>query len=405
MPYQSFRPAGRTSPSRHFSPKKYGGNRGGGSRGGNKQYIDPAKFIQVAAPKVEADVFKPTHSFSDFQLNTSLQFNLSAKGYVTPTPIQDQAIPAALEGKDIIGIASTGTGKTAAFALPILNKLITNRDSRALIVAPTRELAEQIEQECKAFGKGTGLLGVLLIGGTNMGNQLRVLKQHPQIVIGTPGRIKDHMERGSLKLHLFDNVVLDEVDRMLDMGFIKDVTDILAATNPKRQAMFFSATMDGKVRTLIDGFTSDPVTISLKASSSSENVHQDVVRYGGNGEKLQKLHDILLSENVSKVIIFDETQRSVERLEKELSVRGFSSGAIHGGKSQGQRKRALASFKNNDISILVATDVAARGIDVSDITHVVNYSTPNNYEDYIHRIGRAGRAGRVGYALTFIPHN
>jgi superfamily II DNA/RNA helicase len=402
MPYQSFRPAGRSN-ARHFAPKKYGGNRSGGNRG-NKQYIDPAKFVQAAAVKVEAEAFKPTHSFADFQFNASLQHNLSAKGYVTPTPIQDQAIPAALKGQDIIGIASTGTGKTAAFALPILNKLISSRDHRALIVAPTRELAEQIEQECKAFGKGTGLLGVLLIGGTNMSNQLRTLKQHPQIVIGTPGRIKDHMQRGSLQLHRFNIVVLDEVDRMLDMGFIKDVTDILAGTNPERQAMFFSATMEHKVRGLIDGFAKEPHIVSLKASSTSENVHQDVVRYGASSEKLQKLHDILLSENVSKVIVFDETQRNVERLEKELSVRGFSSGAIHGGKSQGQRKRALASFKNNDISILVATDVAARGIDVSDISHVINYSTPNNYEDYIHRIGRAGRAGRVGYALTFIPH-
>jgi superfamily II DNA/RNA helicase len=385
-------------PSRHYQSRPPRNN-GGGNR---KKYIDPAKFVQAATIQ-ESVAYVPTHSFDDFSLHQILKTNLGAKGYVTPSPVQDQAIPAALEGKDIIGIASTGTGKTAAFALPILHKLLIDRESKSLIVAPTRELAEQIEQEFKALSRGSNLSTVLLIGGTNMGGQLRNLRQRPQIVVGTPGRIKDHLERGSLQLDRFNLVVLDEVDRMLDMGFVHSVTEILSKVSPERQLMFFSATMDPKVRNLIGSFSSDPHTVSLKASATSENVHQDVVTYNTSKDKLDKLHDLLISEKVAKVIVFDETQRNVERLDKELSVRGFSTGAIHGGKSQGQRKRALASFKNNEISILVATDVAARGIDVSDITHVINYSTPNDYEDYIHRIGRAGRAGRIGYALTFIP--
>jgi superfamily II DNA/RNA helicase len=400
----SYHSHGPYSPRSSRGRRNSGAYRRGPSRSSNrsrKQYIDPARFVRAATASSE-EVYEPRNRFSDFALDKRLQSNLQAKGYVFPSPIQDQSIGAALNGQDIIGIASTGTGKTAAFALPVLNKLLGRRESKAIIVAPTRELAEQIEQEFRALYKATGLVSVLLIGGTNMGGQLRSLRQRPRIVIGTPGRIKDHLQRRSLRLDSFDMVVLDEVDRMLDMGFVKDVTEIVKSTSPRRQSMFFSATMDHKVRTLINNLTNDPHTVSLKASSASANVHQDVVRYGAEADKLAKLHDILISEAATKVIVFDETQRRVERLDRELNARGFSSGAIHGGKSQGQRKRALASFKNNDISILVATDVAARGIDVVDITHVINYATPNDYDDYIHRIGRTGRAGRVGYALTFI---
>ncbi len=369
----------------------------------NGQYIDPIRFVQKATI-AEQIAYVPTNAFADFALHPLLQTNLAAKGYILPSPIQDQAIPAALNGSDIIGIASTGTGKTAAFALPILTKLMADRSSSALIIAPTRELAQQIEQECKQLAKGSGLFGTLLIGGTSMGTQLRDLKQNPRIIIGTPGRIKDHIKRGTLQLSTVDTVVLDEVDRMLDMGFVHDVTEILSHARPNRQSLFFSATIDGPVRRLIDGFTSDPLMISLKASATSENVHQDVVRYNGNMEKIDKLHDVLNEGNVSKVIVFDETQRSVERLYVELKGRGFSVESIHGGKTQGQRQRALGRFKQNEVTVLVATDVAARGIDVADITHVINYSVPKMYDDYIHRIGRAGRAGRTGYALTFVPH-
>jgi superfamily II DNA/RNA helicase len=393
--------------SRPSSVAKRHGRNGQSSRNNKRgkmgEYIDPSRFIK-AATAVEAEAYQPTHSFADFDLLPLLKENLSKKGYVTPSPIQDQAIPAALEGRDIIGIASTGTGKTAAFALPVLQKLIFEPQSCALIIAPTRELAQQIEEECKVLAKGSGLFGTLLIGGTSMGNQLRDLRQSPRIVIGTPGRIKDHLQRGTLRLTRFNMIVLDEVDRMLDMGFVHDVTEILSQTSPERQSFFFSATMDDKVRRLINTFTNEPFTVSLKASSASESVHQDVVRYQTSSDKIDKLHTLLIDEKVTKVIVFDETQRSVERLSLELISRGFSAESIHGGKTQGQRQRALAKFKQNQINILVATDVAARGIDVADITHVINFSIPKAYDDYIHRIGRAGRAGQIGHALTFVAH-
>ncbi|MCA9330452.1 DEAD/DEAH box helicase [Candidatus Saccharibacteria bacterium] len=368
---------------------------------GRGQYINPSRFVRAARPN-EVEEYQATHQFSDFAMHPKLLTNLSAKGYVTPSPIQDQTIPLGLDGQDVIGIANTGTGKTAAFAVPVLTRLMNDRDSRALIVAPTRELAEQIQDECRSIARGSGLFGALLIGGSSMGKQLTDLKHRPRIVIGTPGRIKDHLERGTLQLERFNMVVLDEVDRMLDMGFLPDMTDILKQLAGERQSFFFSATMDTRVRNLIATFSQNPVTVSVKTSDTSDNVHQDVVHYTGNSDKMDKLHTILNDESVEKVIIFDETQRGVERLGNELMERGFKADAIHGGKTQGQRQRALRRFKKSEVNILVATDVAARGIDVADITHVVNYGLPQTYEDYTHRVGRAGRAGRIGFALTFV---
>lgn len=380
----------------------YGSRRPSQNRNKNrKQYIHPAKFIKPAKP-VELEAYEPTHKFNDFNIHQLIKENIKAKGYIDPSPIQDQAIPYALQGKDVIGIANTGTGKTAAFAIPLLDRLINDRSSRAIIVAPTRELAQQIEDECKTFARKSGLNGVVLIGGAPMGKQLRGLRDNPNVVIGTPGRIKDHLERGSLDLSSFNIVVLDEVDRMVDMGFINDMRLILGKLAPSRQSLFFSATIDAKINTLIQTFMDNPVTVSVKQGDTSDNVDQNVVRYNSTSDKISLLHNLLVDTNVKKALIFDDTQRSVEKLSKELSGRGFKTGAIHGGKTQGHRQRSLNNFRDNQITVLVATDVAARGIDVSDITHVINYSTPSSYEDYIHRIGRAGRAGRIGNALTFI---
>jgi superfamily II DNA/RNA helicase len=405
MPYQTQRRSfNRTNTSRRPG-QSFGGsgrrNTGGSRRGPKKDYIHPSRFVQVAK-SVEREEYVATHQFVDFQVSDLIKANLTAKGFVTPSPIQDQAIPVILTGCDLIGIANTGTGKTAAFGIPIINKLMLLPGSRVLIMAPTRELAQQIEQECKEIGKGSRLKGAVLIGGASMGPQLRDLRDNPQIVIGTPGRIKDHMERGTLKLTGFDTVILDEVDRMLDMGFINDMTEILKAMPAERQSLFFSATMDRKVRDLIDRFANEPVSISVKQGETSENVHQDIVAYQTSSDKIAQLHNILADQAVTKAIIFDDTQRSVERLSNELIERGFKADAIHGGKNQGQRQRALQKFKKSDISILVATDVAARGIDVTDISHVINFSTPQSYDDYVHRIGRAGRAGKIGHALTFV---
>lgn len=388
--YKSSRsPYSKPQNQRRKAPSKHG------------QYIDPARFVKVAKPTTAED-YTPENMFADFKVDARLHANIAAKGYVAPTPIQDKTIALGLAGKDVIGIASTGTGKTAAFAVPILHQLMSDKVSRALIVAPTRELAQQIEEEARSLGKGGGFTGALLIGGSAYGPQLHDLRANPRIVIGTPGRIKDHIERRTLDLGRFNIVVLDEVDRMLDMGFVDDVRLLLKQLAEQRQSFYFSATMDTRVNNLISTFSPDAETISIKTSDTSDNVHQDVVRYAGRTDQQEKLHDILIHPDTQKVIVFDETQRGVERLEKDLSERGFHVEAIHGGKSQGQRQRALKRFKNNDVKILIATDVAARGIDVADITHVVNYSQPHTYDDYVHRVGRAGRAGRTGYALTFV---
>lgn len=365
------------------------------------EYIDPSKFIKAATNTTHAP-YEPTNTFADFTINEIIQKNLANNGYTSPSPIQDQAIQFGVDGHDIVGVANTGTGKTAAFAIPIIHNAMRFSDAFALIVAPTRELAQQIEQEAKKIGRNSGLYSALLIGGMPMGPQLGQLRANPQIVIGTPGRIKDHIERGSLPISKFNMVVLDEVDRMLDMGFLPDVTTILKCASQDRQNYFFSATLDPRVKGLITQFAPKHITVSVKTAPTSENVDQNVVHYSTSTHKIEKLHDILISHEEIKVIVFDETQRNVERLSEELQTRGFSAISIHGGKTQGQRKRALDEFKANKARILVATDVAARGIDVKDITHVINYSLPQTYDDYVHRIGRAGRAGKTGYALTFI---
>ncbi|HVU59395.1 MAG TPA: DEAD/DEAH box helicase [Candidatus Saccharimonadales bacterium] len=361
--------------------------------------INPARFVKPARA-VQAEVYVPLHSFETFGLQQLLLRNIQARGFTAPSPIQDQAIPYGLAGQDVIGVANTGTGKTVAFALPILQHLLQNPAAQALVLAPTRELAAQIEDECRLLAKGSGLYGVLLIGGTSMGTQLRRLQDRPQLVIGTPGRVKDHLTRGTLDLSGFTACVLDEVDRMLDMGFVNDIRWILGRLPDARQSLFFTATLNASVTAIIREFAREPVTISVSNGDTTENVAQDIVRYSGTAEQLERLHDLLLG--APKALVFDETQRKVERLGKELAARGFAVDAIHGGKTQGQRQRALTRFRAGEVTVLVATDVAARGLDIRDVTHVINFSTPHSYDDYIHRIGRAGRAGNQGYAFTFV---
>ncbi len=371
-------------------------------RGPKKENIHPSKFVKAAVVTKKEEVYVAKNTFADFKVVPILARNIAARKFVTPSPIQDQSIPVSLEGGDIIGIANTGTGKTVAFGIPVIDRLLRNKQSKVIVMAPTRELAGQILDEVRTLTRSTGLKTVLLIGGSPMYAQLRDLKHRPQIIIGTPGRIKDHLERKSLNLLEFDTVVLDEVDRMLDMGFVNDMRAILGKMKKQRQSYFFSATMDPKVRSLISEFSHDAVTVSVKTGDTSDNVEQSVVQYKSLEEKMEKLQEILKSSEGNKVLIFDETKRGVERLSKSLAMRGFKTESIHGDKSQGQRQRALLNFKRNKARIMIATDVAARGIDVPDITHVINYATPQSYADYVHRIGRAGRAGRTGQAMTFV---
>ena len=400
MPYKTNTYTRRPHGGRPYTRQHFNGSAQPARRGPKKQYIDPSRFIKAASP-AEDRAYVAQNQFSDFAINDLLKANLRAMGFSTPTAIQDETIPAALSGRDIIGIADTGTGKTAAFAIPVLERIMLNRD-KVLIIAPTRELAQQIDAEFRSIAKGSNLPAAVLVGGVNIRMQLRDLKYGAQVIVGTPGRIKDHLERGSLKLSNVKYVVLDEVDRMLDMGFVNDVKSILGQINQPHQSFFFSATLDSRVSSLIDTFSADPLTVSVKTGDTSNNVHQDIVSVTRDSDKVSRLHDVLIDPKVAKVIIFEDTQRSVDRLGESLTQRGFKVDVMHGGKSQGQRQRSLRKFKQNEINILVATDVAARGIDVSDITHVINYSVPASYSDYIHRIGRAGRAGKVGYALTFV---
>jgi ATP-dependent RNA helicase RhlE len=390
--YQSAkrRPGRAYSAPRHRHAKK-----------GAKQLIDPARFIKAAEPMLNSD-YRSTNEFAGFAMHPLLKANITAKGYITPSEIQDKTIALGLAGRSVVGIANTGTGKTAAFALPILNKLMHSAASQALIIAPTRELALQIEEQCKLLAKSSGLHGALLIGGLPISRQIKDLKDRPRMIIGTPGRIMDHLNQRTLNLSHCDMVVLDEVDRMLDMGFINDVRQILSNLPPVHQAFFFSATISPEIRNLIETFASNPEVINVKQGETSQNVHQDVVNYSGKSQKMDLLHNLLISEAVTKSLIFGKTKYGAERLGKELKARGFKSDSLHGGKNQGQRKRAMDAFRENRINVLVATDVAARGIDVKDISHVINFDQPQTYDDYVHRIGRAGRAGRPGHALTFV---
>jgi len=330
-----------------------------------------------------------------------LKANIEKKGYVTPTPIQDQAIPHMLEGRDLIGTANTGTGKTAAFLIPLINNVLTKKTSRVLIIAPTRELAAQIQSEFKSFTIHTGLTSVLCIGGANIHFQTRVLRNNPEFVIGTPGRLIDLGKTKFIHFSNYTTIVLDEVDRMLDMGFIKDIKYIIDRLPKKRHSLFFSATVSTDLQNLMNSFLRNPISISVKTRQSAENVNQEVIRIGQKN-KIEIVHELLIKPEFKKVLIFLRTKRFVDKLAKELTARGFTVALIHGNRSQSQRNKALLLFKTGKVNILLATDVVARGIDIDDISHVINFDLPQTYEDYIHRIGRTGRADKIGQAITLV---
>lgn len=397
----------RAHGSRPSAARSFGGNggrRGGGGRKGPaKKFIHPSKFINKAVAKTDEVAYEATHKFADFPFGAELHYNISEKGYETPSAIQDQAIPHIVEGRDVIGLANTGTGKTAAFLLPIIERQsgIMLRPS-VLIVAPTRELAQQIDEQFREFSKGLGLYSTLIVGGVNIDRQIRELKRRPHFIIGTPGRLKDLMQRRLLKLDNMTTLVLDEADRMLDMGFLPDIRQIVDAMPKQRQTLFFSATITPEIEALTKTFLSDPVTISVRTSETSEHVEQDVIEAKDKAHKLELLTEMLGGEQYEKVLVFGETKFGVQRLSDHLEKSGIPSAAIHGNKNQSQRQRALKQFKDQKVRVLVATDVAARGLDIPNVSHVINFDTPQTYEDYVHRIGRTGRGGARGHAHTFI---
>ncbi len=366
-------------------------------------YIDPQRFVSAAVTDAADERFVPEHRFSDFSFLAALQANIDAKGYEHPTPIQDGAIKPALAGRDIIGLANTGTGKTAAFVLPIIQRLKTgDATGTVLIMAPTRELAVQINDEFSDFARGLKLYSALCVGGANMQRQISQLKRGPHVVIGTPGRLKDLVNQRALVLDRSSIVVLDEADRMLDMGFIGDIRFLLAKLPTPRQSLYFSATITPEIRSLMAGMIVDPVTISVRSGDTSKYVEQNIIRATGKDEKFNKLVELLKQDDFEKVLVFGQTKWNVQRLADNLVKEGITATAIHGNKSQPQRQRALDAFKKNRVKVLVATDVAARGLDIPLVSHVINFEQPTTYDDYIHRIGRTGRAGHRGNALTFV---
>lgn len=363
--------------------------------------VDLSKLINKAKPAEDTAPYVPDMTFADLPIDQQLKDNIISKGYLVPTPIQDKSIPQVLMGHDVVGLANTGTGKTAAFLIPLINRVIYDRSQNVLIMVPTRELALQIEAEFYGFTKRLNINAVTCVGGAAIEPQLRVLRRKPNFVIGTPGRLKDFIDRGELNLSTFGTVVLDEADRMLDMGFIGDMREILALMPRERHTLFFSATMDKSIERLIGEFLNDPVHISVKTRDTAATIDQDVVYYQG-GNKFDKLVSLLKEENMDKVLVFGRTKHGVERLANDLSRAGVPSESIHGDKTHGRRQKALSLFKQDHVKVLVATDVAARGLDISGVSHVINYDLPGTYEDYTHRIGRTGRAGKTGKALTFV---
>lgn len=408
----SFSPRGRSrtnnvksfsSSSRSSAPRRSSGG-GRGRRGNPGERIDINRFIQKAEPVQEQVVYASKHTFSDFEITDALKRAIASREYITPSPIQDQSIPASLQGRDILGIANTGTGKTAAFLIPIIQALLTNKDAQALVLAPTRELAIQIQNEFQLFTRSMRLYSTVCVGGAPIYGQIRDLDRGVRIIIGTPGRVDDLIKRNKITLANISHVVLDEADRMLDMGFVDDITRMLGGIKKDAQKMFFSATFAKPIEKLTEKFLDNPCRVEVKQQQTSKNIDQDVVRVRNPEDKFNQLHTILENDKEAKVLVFAETKRDVDRLARDLAQKGHKADSLHGDKRQRERNRTLAKFRSNDTRILVATDVAARGLDIHDISHVINYEVPQTYDTYVHRIGRTGRANRQGKALTFVPH-
>ncbi|PIU36578.1 DEAD/DEAH box helicase [Candidatus Roizmanbacteria bacterium CG07_land_8_20_14_0_80_34_15] len=391
------RPAG----SSRFGSGGRGRGRGRGMTGGNiHEFIRRAnvKNVPVSTIQAVADVL-----YSSLDLPETLKATIARHNYINLTPIQVQGIPAIRAGKDVIGIANTGTGKTAAFLIPLVENILKDYNYKALIISPTRELALQTRDELRKFSGNMPIYSTLCIGQSSMQMQISGLRHNPHVVVGTPGRLKDLINRGILKLGNFKMIILDETDQMLDMGFIHDIKEIISYLPAERQSLFFSATITPVITALINSFVKNAVTISVKTQETLTNIKQDLVRLDKKvGAKMDKLSSLLRQEEFKKVLVFGRTKHGVERVARDLFQKGFKVTSIHGDKAQFQRQQAIRMFKEDVVSIMVATDVAARGLDIANVTHVINYDIPQTYEDYIHRIGRTGRANLNGTALTFV---
>ena len=344
-------------------------------------------------------------NFSDFRFSDAIQRAISDQGYTEPTPIQAQAIPEALEGRDILASAETGTGKTAAFTLPLLQRLADsqgNRRPRALVLVPTRELAAQVADSVRTYGRHLKLRSVEIAGGAAMGPQMKALREGVDIVVATPGRLEDHLQRGTVDLGGVETLVLDEADRMLDMGFLPAIERVIAKLPKERQTLLFSATFAGKIRKLASGLLNNPAEIDVARSNAAAASVTQSAYHVDSGRRRELLSHLFGEHSMEQVLVFARTKHGADRLAEQLEKDGIASTAIHGDKSQGQRNKALDRFRKRRIRCLVATDVASRGIDIDELPHVVNFDLPDNPEDYVHRIGRTGRGGSEGTAISLV---
>jgi len=345
-------------------------------------------------------------TFNDLNLIPPLLEAISREGYTQPTPIQEKAIPYILEGKDIFGCAQTGTGKTAAFALPLLQLLHQNKGAnrsgiKVLVLAPTRELALQINESFKAYGNNLKISHTVIFGGVSQHAQTNILKRGVDVLVATPGRLLDLMQQGYIKLNTVEYFVLDEADRMLDMGFINDIKKIISKLPAKRQTVFFSATAPYEIKKFADTLLHNPVSVTITPVASTADLIKQSVYYVSQENKRPLLRHVLKTDSIEHALVFTRTKHGADKVVKELNKNGIKAEAIHGNKSQNARERALRGFKDRSIRVLVATDIASRGIDVDKLTHVINFEIPEQAETYVHRIGRTGRAGESGVALSF----
>ena len=400
----------RSRPSRNGGGSfRTGGRSGGGgnsrARGGRfkKTRLDPTTLVNTSIKINEEKAGVVTRSFAEMKIHSELQSRIERKGYINSTEIQDKTFEIIMDGLSVMGIANTGTGKTGAFLIPILNKILSEKKSaKTIILVPTRELAEQVEQELKSLTKGLKVFSSVFIGGTSVRKDLDKLRRPNDVVIGTPGRINDLIDRRALKLFDFSKIVLDEFDTMLDMGFLQDVTKVIDQMHKRDQTILFSATENSKQQNIIDSIIDNYQKVSVSSGeANTDNIYQEIIKTRGDDDKFDILADLLEKEEFEKVLIFLETKRQVSKLFMKLKQYGVRIDEIHGDKTQMYRSKAVRKFKSGAIKVLVATDVASRGIDIDNVTHVINYEIPSSRESYIHRIGRTGRAGKSGNAITF----
>ena len=387
-----FNPRQRTFKPRGAAPKR------------KKVTIDLKTLTQLVNQKKEVVQYESSLNIGELITNDRLRTNVLNKGYKKPTEIQELCFSAVQRGKNVVAIANTGTGKTAAFLMPLIEEFLVNSNKKpVMVIVPTRELALQVEEEFNWISKGMNLSSVSFIGGTSVNTDIRNLRgRSHNIYICTPGRMLDLMQQGAASKLNIQTLVLDEFDRMLDMGFINDIKKIVERLKGRSQTLLFSATRDKKQQQLIDWIAPNAEEFAVNSGeSANEKIEQNIIKVSSSEDKYQLFTSLINKDEIHKVLVFADTKRTVDRLGKKLNQSGISTGVIHGDKSQGQRNRALDLFRHGKSKVLIATDVVARGIDIDDISHVINYQTPQSVDSYLHRIGRTGRAGKQGVAYTF----